>query len=281
MPNPTNVWHRTQQTGPTGSWQRRFGCGVFSMLTACADTTSGAIGPNDVTGNLFRSLQRDQVGGIDLYDGKVAAAKFDPFLDFTVFATYGPNRIDYPTLPRDFGPLRWAGFVAYIRSGRPARLDGDYDVLSDEFSCQPTYDDLHGICVPAYGWRNVAARGQPEILVSDPLCRWMKWLPEDMVKAYAGKLAGPGLVNTAVGPQRSRLAVSVAPGPFWRYFPDGDGGWRKRLGLTKGWTRPCAMPIGGMYGDRILSLVRVLEGPHTDTYLNVRETPIKTIWQSI
>lgn len=286
MPNPTTAWHRTQQIGPTGSWQRKFGCCFFSHLGACADATSGAYGPQDATGDIFRSLQRDKEGGIDLYDGKVAARRMDPFLDFTVFANYGPSQIDYPGMKRDHPPMLFTSLVAYVRAGRPVVVSGDYDVIPgapNGPSCQATYDGLHAIMIPAFGYR-IAANGREELLWSDPLCKLMKWVPANLVKAYAGKQAGANLANASIGPRRSRLVVHGRIGPYWAYLRRVAGGFSRHLRVTKGFTVPCEPPFAALYGRTAMSLVKVVDTPGGNwpgTHLNVRESPITTLWRPV
>jgi hypothetical protein len=275
MPNPTNLWHRTQKVGDAVDPEWRTGCGIYSSLSGIADATSGAVGPA-VSGRQFRSYQRDQVGGIDLYDCKVAAARLG--IEMILFANYDAPR-EYPGMARAYPSASIPTLLAYVKGGHPVRVDGDYEKIPAPWSCQNSYDGPHGIVILAYGYRETPAR---ELLVSDPLCATAKWEPLSVVAGFAAATAGIGKANIGVLPARTRLVVSVSPGLFWKYHRKPDGSWGKTLTRTIGFTQPCDPAISASYGRRAMRLVRVTgPGKHNGSWLNELESAVSTKWSPI
>lgn len=172
--------HRDQSR--EGAWAARYGCTAIAFLVAMDQSTAGRIGPL-VDVDDFRARQDDQEGGLDLRDGATAARTYG--VRFNVYAAYGAVA----------NPATYDGLVEFGRVGRALVIQGDHDRLPAELRCD---DFLGDHAVMSRGWRQTA-RGRVWD-VSNPLCDgWSIW-PDDVMRAYTGKLAGEGRAWFAAGP---------------------------------------------------------------------------------
>jgi hypothetical protein len=187
----TRAAHRDQSL--EGTWSAKFGCTAISFLVAMDQATGGRVGPS-IDVDDFRARQPDQEGGIDLIDGKIAAASFG--VPFAVWAAYGS----------DHRAATFEELVEFGRAGRPLVIQGDHDQLPGALRCDAFTGDH---AVMSRGWR-ATVHGR-DWDVSNSLCDdWTIW-PDDVMRAYTGKLAGAGRAFVAVGPLEE---VPVPPLPI-------------------------------------------------------------------
>jgi hypothetical protein len=143
---------------PGGGWN----CGAYSMAMAIDKATGGAV---QVTGHTIRHLTGERWNtGLSLPEIIVAA-----------------NKLRVPVTDRS--GERWNGLLAALRQGRGVILQGDYDVIPDYLSGQPSFDGRHAIYINHIG-------STDRLYVMDPLReRGPLWMDQSLIRRFAEKLS--------------------------------------------------------------------------------------------
>jgi hypothetical protein len=121
----------------------------------------------------------------------------------------------------DKGP--WSSLVQ-LRQQRGVLLQGDSDQFPN--GCSGAFDGDHCIYLPGG-----ATHSDGRWLIGDPICDAWRWEDPDVVKAYAGKFAGPGLARYAY---TDRIPAIALP-PDTATEPDMPGLRITDIALEPGW----------------------------------------------
>lgn len=263
------MFGRTQLVA--GQLSRRVACTIASALTAIAWSTRGRVGP-DVSLDEFRDMQRDDEGGIDLYDAKFAARRLGQ--DFTVYADYAPGPeynqqqrnvlTDYPAAKSssvpEFLKAHRAVIIQFIRSKLPARWIGE--------SGQGFMGSHAGTLL---GYR-VNGDGKEEVLFHDPLEKrgelWRAW---DPIRLAIEDFAGRGKADIAVTKMREPRYTyhQRALTSYHRYFEPLVTGRRERLFTTTGFTVPVTPPKVMRVDGQDRRYVQALDGKFKGWWFNI------------
>lgn len=151
---------RPQQPDPT-TYLDWYNCTMSSGAMALDFHTQGKV---QKWGGELRKLSGDASGGTSITDLMNAW-----------------NRLGY-TLTDRRGKT-WNDLIADLKNGKGVVLQGDYDVLIGDDTCQGTFEGDHAIYLnPEF----ININGS--ILVGDPLCQKYKWITVPVLKRYAEKL---------------------------------------------------------------------------------------------
>lgn len=77
----------------------------------------------------------------------------------------------------------WNDAIVDLKNGRGVVLQGDYDVLTGDDTCQGTFDGDHAVYINPQFYDN-----NTTLAVGDPLCKGFKRIRITVLKAYAEKL---------------------------------------------------------------------------------------------
>jgi hypothetical protein len=157
------------------------------MAAAAMALDRATLGAVTATGGEMRARQNDQVGFTDLRDAALAVERSPGGAALAV---------------RYEGS--YEGFKQEVAT-KGAILLGEYYVIPDSLSCQPSFNSRHALYVNEHS----AALGY---YAYDPLCSGPRWYPEDLIARYAARLAGAGKASAAYTEAIGVGVVSLYPG---------------------------------------------------------------------
>lgn len=158
------------------------------MAAAAMALDRATLGTVTATAAEMRARQNDQIGFTDINDAALAVERSPGNVALTV---------------------RWNDtyehFKEWIVSGRGAVLLGEYYVIPDRLSCQPSFNAGHAFFVNEFS----VGLGY---YCYDPLCSGPKWYPEAMIKEYAARFARTGKASAAYTEATGVGVISIYPG---------------------------------------------------------------------
>jgi hypothetical protein len=276
------VWHRTQRV--PSQVAQHIGCTIASCLTCMAVSTSGRIGPA-ITLDAFRAKQKDQNGGIDLYDAKFAAKRFG--VEFTVHSDFGPGP-EYTDAERealrDLPAATPAEATAMLYAHKVFLVSLDYSKLPQTWWFDRAFalsaHPEHALAVT--GIRRSA--GFDVLEISDPLAFKSYWRKASELWPACAAIAGHGKVALAVtNAASSTREAGVRPLARWQRFIARDGHWvrAERRTTVTGWHADATEPFWtSVAGDRV-QLVEIRSGGYAGSAIAVARQVsgvTKSVW---
>lgn len=101
------------------------------------------------------------------------------------------------------GGAPWTAFIKALKEGRGVVLQGDYDQLGSEYSCQSSFKGNHAVYVNH-------VTGNDELYWYDPLCSGPRNVPMATGKAYAEKFAKSINVSPGILFATTRVTPNLA-----------------------------------------------------------------------